>query len=184
MRLVSSMRASSSAIGNLNSNTNGDKVGVVTPGSIRSSNHPRSRPLTLTVSWQSSRPVVLGERINAPRRGPSVRVPIARALGLDLLDRRAKKAVANVVKDLLTAGRLRVMKRRTSTAKTGIMSRSPWSNDHGANVDHDAQEVPILRNSPWLCDHGGCDHGEPPKPRRRSRFPLRGTTTATAAVWV
>jgi hypothetical protein len=85
----------------------GDSMGVVTPWQYPAA----TIPITTTTEVDRACAVIRagGPWRHDPRstQEPWVGVAVARALGLDLLDQRVKRAVAGLVRDWLAAGRLR-----------------------------------------------------------------------------
>ena len=89
----------------------GDNIGVVTPWQYPALNLP---PVTPTDLERVCAAIAAGGpwRADHARPEPWVGVPIARALGRDLLDKRVKSAVAKLIKDWLSVGKLKVVKGR------------------------------------------------------------------------
>ena len=96
----------------------GDNIGVVTPWQYPALKLP---PVTSTDLERVCAAIAAGGPWRADPRStkePWVGVPIAQALGRDLLDKRVKSAVAKLVKDWLSAGKLKVVERTDKNRHT------------------------------------------------------------------
>ena len=161
----------------------GDKVGVVTPWK-----YPKFEPPTITPADVDRIMAVIkaGGPWRADQRSqkePWVGVPNARALGLDLLDRRAKKAVGechrpahggSVEGDEAPGQAPR--RQGLCRGRRGQMTTA-LNSDHGG--PRSVRIYAIRRGYATTAVATTADH----RNRAAVGFPFRGTTTATAAVW-
>jgi hypothetical protein len=90
----------------------GDNVGVATPWRYPQIHIPMITDADIRRALEAIRAGGPWRADQRSQREPWVGIPIANALTLDLLDARAKRAVAKIVQDWLRAGKLRVVSGR------------------------------------------------------------------------